>query len=370
VTKKRVFHASSVHPATDNRIFHKECAALSDNGLEVHLCAVAEVDETKNGIYIHALPAQGSRLRRVVLGYLRIWKNLRKVKPDLLHVHDPELIPLALFWRVVSGHPAVYDSHEDLPKAVMGKPYLPMSTRRIIASFAQVLEWAAGRGFSMIVAATPSIARNYPARKVVTVENFPWLASFPKVTPISAATPRNFVHIGGLSRDRGVFQMFSAIETSSLTTPMALTVAGSLDAETQELFREKAQIAVTYVGNLPVSEVPSVISDSIAGLVLFMPAPNHFESQPTKLFEYMAAGRPFVASNFAYWIKLFGPFDCGLFVDPCDPVAIREAMETLAGDLPMAEAMGLRGRSALERHFTFETQATQLYNAVQQLVKK
>ena len=97
---------------------------------------------------------------------------------------------------------------------------------------------------------------------------------------------------------------------------------------------------------------------------------NNLESQPTKLFEYMAAGRPFVASHFAYWVGLFGPFNCGLFVDPCDPVAIRGAMEALATDLPMAEAMGLRGRSAFEHHFTFETQATPLYNAVERLLRK
>jgi glycosyltransferase involved in cell wall biosynthesis len=369
VTKNVVFHASSAHPAADNRIFHKECTALSESGLEVHLSAVADADQTKNGIHIHALPPEKGRLRRAAMGNFRIWKLLRDVKPDLLHVHDPELIPLALLWRTLYRRPTVYDSHEDLPKDVMGKAYLPMPTRRIIAAFARLLESSAGRWLSMIVAATPPVARNYPTKKVVIVENFPWLANFTNVTPITAAKPRDFVYVGGLSRARGVFEMFSAIKMSTLTPPLTLTIAGIISPEIERALQEKSQAPITYLGNLPVGEMQSVISDSIAGLVVFLPQPNYLECQPTKLFEYMAAGRPFVASNFPYFMQMFGPFDCGLFVDPCDPVAIRDAMEILANDLPMAEAMGQRGRSALEKYFTFETQATKLCFAVKELLQ-
>lgn len=367
--KSKIFHASSAHPASDNRIFHKECAALSQNDLEVHLSAVAEADEIKNGIQIHALPSENSRLRRAALGNVRIWKILSKVEPDLLHVHDPELIPLALLWRALKRRPAIYDAHEDLPKDVLGKAYLPMYARRIIAMFARVLEWVAGRWLSMIVAATPAIANNYPTGKVVTIENFPWLSSFSTITPLATSTPRNIVYVGGLSRERGAFEIFSAVEASTLKPPLTLTIAGPVSAEIAQALRGNPKSVITHVGNLPVSEVPGFISHGIAGLVLFLPLPNHLESQPTKLFEYMAAGRPFVASNFTYWMNLFGPFDCGLFVDPSDPMAIRDAMEVLANDIPMAEAMGQRGRTALERFFTFETQATELRRAVEELLQ-
>jgi glycosyltransferase involved in cell wall biosynthesis len=368
--EQRVLHASSAHPASDNRILQKECVSLSQSGLEVHLAAIAERDELRHGVHIHALPGEESRLRRALLGNVRIWKVLRDVRPGLLHIHDPELIPLALLWHAVARRPAIYDAHEDLPKDVLGKAYLPMSARRVIAAFARVLEWAAGRWLSVIVAATPPIARNYPASKVVTIENFPWLSSFPQIAPITADTPRNIIYVGALSPERGFASMFSAIEASTLQPRLTLTVAGTVSAEVDEALRDRGASVITHVGNQPVSEVPKLISNSIAGLVLFLPLPNHLESQPTKLFEYMAAGRPFVASNFAYWLELFGRFDCGLFVDPNDPIAIRDAIEMLAKDLPMAEAMGRRGRAALESHFTFETQSTKLRQVVAGLLQE
>lgn len=367
--KKKIMHASSAHPATDIRIFHKECAALSQSGLEVHLSAIARADETQNGVHIHALPEAESRLRRAVMGNFRIWTILLRVRPDLLHVHDPELIPLALLWGAVNRRPTVYDAHEDLSTSIMAKTYLPMSTRRAVTAFARVLEWSAGRWLSMIVAATPAIARGYPTGKVVTVENFPWLSSFEDIAPVTAAKQRNIIYVGGLNRERGAFEMISAIEASTLEPPLTLTIAGVVSSEVDQALRDKPLPTVTYLGNVPVGEVPGLISDSIAGLALLHPLANYLESQPTKLFEYMAAGRPFVASNFAYWKKLFGPFECGFFVDPSDPDAIREAIEVLASDLAMASAMGQRGRSALERNFTFETQAIKLRRVVERLLQ-
>jgi glycosyltransferase involved in cell wall biosynthesis len=364
--KQVILHASSVHAATDNRIFQKECLALAQNGLTIHLAAISAQDVTTAGVNIHGLPEELNRFRRAALGSYRIWKLLRRIRPDALHIHDPELIPLAVLWKAVTRRPAVYDAHEDLRKQVLAKPYLPKWARRPAAALAGVLELAADRRLSLIVAATPAIARNFHRAPVAQVQNFPWLASFERVTPIEQAAAQNVTYVGGLDRERGAFELFAALETRH-DPPWTLTIAGPLSDEVQQRISEGDVSNMSYVGRRPVSEVPEIISSGIAGVVLFQPLPNHLESQPTKLFEYMAAGRPFVASDFPYWRELLGRFDCGTYADPTDPAAIRRAIESLVVDIGRAKQMGLRGRAAVEEWFTFEKEAQKLCTAVRKM---
>ena len=89
------------------------------------------------------------------------------------------------------------------------------------------------------------------------------------------------------------------------------------------------------------------LSAAKAGLVLFHPEPNHVEAQPNKLFEYMAAGLPVIASDFPLWREIIEETKCGLLVDPMDASAIAEAIEWLVTHGEEATEMGLSGQRAV-----------------------
>ena len=96
------------------------------------------------------------------------------------------------------------------------------------------------------------------------------------------------------------------------------------------------------------------------GLLLFQPDPNHMESYPNKLFEYMAAGRPVITSDFPFWRQFVSELGTGLMVDPKDPQAIAEAISWILDHPREAEAMGERGRAAVMERFTWEREADKL----------
>jgi len=365
VRRRHVTHITTAHRPTDNRIMKKECAALLAAGLPVELIAPLGGDDEIGGVHVRGIPLHSGRVSRLLLGPVDVWRKLRRLDPAVIHVHDPELIPLALIWRLGRGRSAVYDSHEDLPKQVMGKRYIPGHLRPMVSKAAGLLEWCAGRYLDAIVAATPRIAQNYRHGRVVLVQNFPWLESFPEPAQWSEASTGPAVYVGALTTERGVAEMINAVTGGEYKQELLL--AGPATPEVLELLDRSGSL-VRYMGVAAPEEIPRLLAESSVGLALFHPMPNHLESQPTKIFEYMAAGKPFIASDFESWRNLLGRFECGLFVDPMNVSEIQDAMRKLTEDPCLAHEMGMRGRSAMLERFTFETEAGTLVSLTRDLL--
>jgi glycosyltransferase involved in cell wall biosynthesis len=165
-------------------------------------------------------------------------------------------------------------------------------------------------------------------------------------------------YVGGITRERGGLEMLRAV--GAARQPTRLVLAGAASSDMRREIEADSSGRVRYLGLLPVDRVPGVIAESDVGLVLFHPLPNHLECQPTKLFEYMAAGKPFIASNFAAWQELLGEFDCGYFIDPTDPLALQTVIDRIAACPAEASARGVRARRALVEHFVFEGESERL----------
>jgi glycosyltransferase involved in cell wall biosynthesis len=163
---------------------------------------------------------------------------------------------------------------------------------------------------------------------------------------------------GAISEERGAFQIVEALRCGSIK----LQLAGSYSPRSLRdvLVRLPGWENVIELGQVKRSRLAAIFGSSLAGLVLFHPVPNNVNAQPNKLFEYMSAGLPVIASDFTLWRQIVEGVGCGLCVDPLDPTGVARAMAWLAEHPDEARAMGQRGKAAVRERFNWESEARKL----------
>ena len=114
------------------------------------------------------------------------------------------------------------------------------------------------------------------------------------------------------------------------------------------------------MGFLDREGVRELMSSSIAGLVTLHPMDNYLDSLPIKMFEYMAAGLPVIASNFPLWREIIEKNHCGLCVDPISPQSIARAIDWVLTNPEEAEKMGKNGQKAVLEKFNWKNEEQKL----------
>jgi len=369
----KIVHLSTVHPVQDTRILYKEVWSLAVNNFEVMLAAQCKkTQESLEGIKILCLPTPKNRFSRFFGSAYRACMLSLHERADVYHFHDPELIPVGLLLRVM-GKKVVYDVHEDLPRQILSKHWIPSMFRGLVSKTAAITEWIAAKFMSGIVAATPAIAKRFPAHKTVVVQNFPLLSEFEDVDGIPYQDrPMQIAYVGGISAIRGAREMIRAMEylPEKLRARLAMAGAFSPPELEGEIRKLPGWHYVDFLGWQDRRSVAKLLGRSRVGLVLFHPEPNHMEAQPNKLFEYMAAGIPVVASNFPLWREIVEGDGCGLTVDPRDPKAIAEAIQWLLEHPKEAEEMGKRGRRAVLEKYNWDREAEKLLDLYRRLLAR
>ncbi len=364
----RVVHLTSVHDALDVRIFHKECRALAAAGYDVVLVAPHDRDEIRDGVTIRAVPRPRGRLTRATRTAYRVWRAARAERGDLYHLHDPELLVVGVLLKL-EGRRVVYDAHEHVPKDIRSKHYLPAPLRGVVAALADLLERAAAARLDAVVAVTPGIAARFARTRTAVVRNYPRLDEFapPEAKPY-AARPAAALYVGGLSAIRGAREMVRAIGKVDPALEAELWLAGRFDPErlALDLAGEPGWARTSRLGWRSRPQVSALLQSARLGLLVLHPAPNHLEALPLKLFEYMGAGLPVVASNFPAWRAIVG--EAGLLVDPLDPDAIAEAIRWLLAHPDAAQQMGRRGRAAVEGGLHWDSEAATLRALYEQVL--
>ncbi|MCR4621558.1 MAG: glycosyltransferase [Clostridiales bacterium] len=291
----------------------------------------------KNGVHIVGVGEMpGSRLKRMIEGARCVYKKALALDCNIYHFHDPELLPYGLKLKR-KGKKVIFDSHEDVPAQIMDKEWIPRILRKAVAKVYKAYETHAVKQLDAVVAATPHIAEQFEgrAKRVVIINNYPKLDDIEfHTTPFSEREPI-VCYAGGISEIRGEKVMVEAMKD----VDGMLILAG--EHEKMEITGQTG--VIRYLGQLERAGVNALYGQAVVGLCILKPICNYFYSQPIKIYEYMAAGIPFICSDFPGWRKLAEDSGAGICVGFDEPERIASVVRKLLSNRGHAQEMGRRG---------------------------
>lgn len=358
----------------DTRV-EKEARTLVAAGHRVTILADAEPGlperETRERSDVIRVARRGPRLPglRFALHELRLARRLGALRPTVLHAHDSNaLVPVAIAARRL-GVPFVYDAHD----LWLGRPRRERS--RIYFALNQLYYGIVERLLVPRAAATITVSppivdhlrRRYRLGEVHLVPNYPEavatfqpreLRDLPGGEAIDPDRPV-VLYLGGLMAGRGLEELVDAI---GLVPSVQLVLLGSGVLEGPLLARAVERGArVHLLAPVAPSEVEAYAASADIGVSPIVGSClNYRYSLPNKLFQYMAAGLPVVASDFSQVRDIVEGARCGVITDTRRPEAIADAIRGILADPDEAAAMGARGRGAVADRYNWSASASVL----------
>jgi glycosyltransferase involved in cell wall biosynthesis len=366
----RICHFSSVHPADDVRIFYKQCQTLASRlGWEVHLVGNGPLSVKETHVIFHPLPpfsGKGRLMRMLVRGW-QAYRQASAVNAEVYHFHDPELLPWGLLLKL-RGKKVIYDAHEDVPRDILHKDWIPKPLRVLIATVTERIENFTARRLDWVIAATPFIRDRFLLARcrAIDINNFPRLGELDSSINSTENLRDRVCYVGAITEERGASQMIDASALSGVKLILAGRYSPSMLRE--KLAQRPGWTSVEERGVVNRECLSGIFSVSFAGLVLFHAVPNNVNAQPNKLFEYMSAGLPIIASDFPLWRQIVDQVGCGICVDPLRAEAVAEAIRWLQVNPSAARKMGEQGMHAVQQHFNWGVEGEKLLGIYEDLL--
>lgn len=309
--KQKVLVASSLHQWDDPRIFYKQCKTLVQH---YHLTLMAISEDKliiKDGIQIIGLSKPKIIIHRLI-NAVKIAYEVLKGDYTIFHFHDPELLWVGFIAKIF-GKKVIFDIHENILGIVQIRNWIPKFFKKPLGFFILLLEKISQRIFDAIIVAVQPILKNF--KNTFTIRNFALVDSEPtiKIKP----KENTIVYVGAVTLSRGILDLIEvAIKLQKTNSSLKVIIIGkSRDQDFVKKLNRLIDSAlipnnIQYFGHINFLELKKYISTATLGVIPLHPNENYLNSYPTKIFDYMNWGLPYVYSDIPYWVKTFGD-KCG-----------------------------------------------------------
>lgn len=186
---------------------------------------------------------------------------------------------------------------------------------------------------------------------------------------IKTVHPSYICYIGSLYKWKGIDILLSAMKY--LPKERLLVVGGGKRLNELKEFVEKENLTerIIFVGDIPHVKIPEYFSKAkVAVIPNIALGPSEFSS-PLKLFEYMAAGVPIVASDLPVFREILENEKTAIFFEPGNPKALAEAIKKIVYSEDLAKTLSANAKK-LAQNFTYEKRGEKIYKLLLKIIEE
>lgn len=362
---------TSGHDVYDNRIYYKEVLSLKKKYDQIYIVAPGEKDfTTKDGIIVKCFPKRKSWYDRI-RPMKDMFKIAKDIKADVYHAHEPDSFQVAIKLKKTINSKAVYDSHEYHPEAFA--EHFKYG-RNQIQKIVYIYEKKLAKQADYIVTVNQLLVDKFKKynQNVALVPNYPVLKE--KNFEKGESEVPSYVYVGGISEDRGIFEILKAIKLVNknykytFIGPFKSNVVKNNveDYVSQNLSGKN----ITFTGKIPHIKVFDYLRTCDAGFVLLQPNNwRYVNSEPIKIFEYMMSETAVIASDFPMMRNIVKSSNCGILVKPDRAQDIAKAIEYIGENREKARKMGINGYNKVKELYNWDKCSNNLFKAYEDLEK-
>ncbi len=376
---------------TDGRVI-REANALREAGFEISIVdVVAErtqpTEEDINGIHLRhiIMPSWFVSTRfkpwflvKVAKVFIRGALRLIWTPSDLYHAHDEMALPGCYIAARLRRKPLIYDAHE-LPLSD------PNITRwhRLTALASRLLKSMVPRCAGVITVSPPiaqEIHRHYHSSEVSLLRNVPMYRTVGKsdrlrqYLGLSPAT-RIALYQGDIQPDRRLDRLMRA--AAFLEQDIVIVLMGrdkvATQAQLESLIASEGVLDhVKIIPPVPYEELLDWTASADIGLIIYSSnySLNIQMCLPNKLFEYLMAGLPVLASSLDAVAEILTTYDVGRIVPSLAPRDIGMAINSMLADRAGLARMHDNALEAARCDFCWEKERHQLIRLYHAILNK
>ena len=299
---------SCSHFSDDERIYHKEIKTILEEGYFVKYFTFSEsiIDiNDKNIIHINYNKSEYS-----LRDYLKLVEDeLMNDPPKVIHIHEPELFPLAIKLKKRFNTKIIYDVHEDYPSMIDTFSRLSNPLRNIKIRYWKLKERHFLKYVDEIFIASPGVANSGfvdQGFSPILLENYP-LKKYIKKININSKKKNSLIYHGNIAPERGISELIKSLSIVTKEVPdIILSIYGGF--RTRSYRKELIKLVnslnldnhITFYKHIEHGDIWRQLRGSLIGVIPFNDNPLTRINTPTKLFEYMAAGCHIISVSYTH----------------------------------------------------------------------